>query len=285
MLGAITGDIIGAPYEHRYWSAQPGFELFGPGAKPTDDTVLTIAVAEHCLAPELDLEEALRRAYHRAPTVGFSKMFKRWVQGTLTEPYRSFGNGSAMRVSPIAWTHDTLDDVVAAARLSALPTHGHPEGIRGAEVIAGAIFLARTGSSRDDIRVLGAARVHLGDRPGADQETGGVPDMSGDGACGAGLILGDGQLRGSHSACRSHRRRHRHPRRDHRQRGRGVLRGRAGGAHRRGLAPPQAVDALHRGGVLCSVHAISGSVPVMLDPIRHPHEPDVLFDTDLAPGR
>ena len=158
MLGAITGDIIGAPYEHRYWSAQPGFELFGPGAKPTDDTVLTIAVAEHCLAPELDLEEALRRAYHRAPTVGFSKMFKRWVQGTLTEPYRSFGNGSAMRVSPIAWAHDTLDDVVAAARLSALPTHGHPEGIRGAEVIAGAIFLARTGSSRDDIRAFSEQR-------------------------------------------------------------------------------------------------------------------------------
>lgn len=157
MLGAIAGDIIGSIYE-----ADPikttDFPLFGDGCRVTDDTVLTLAVADALLdgAGSGDLTTLYIDSFHEwfadYPYAGFGQTFFQWAAGRMREPYGSFGNGSAMRVSPVAYAFDTLDDVVAEARRSAVVTHNHSEGIRGAQAVAAAIFLARTGKSKPDIR-------------------------------------------------------------------------------------------------------------------------------------
>ena len=152
MLGAIAGDIIGSVYEGWSGGMSPDFRpLFDPLARFTDDTVLTVAVAESLLrgGDLVDVLKAYARAY---PRVGYGGTFLRWARSDDRRPYNSWGNGSAMRVSPVGHAHDTLETVVATARATAEVTHNHPEGIKGAQATAAAVFLARTGSGKDAIR-------------------------------------------------------------------------------------------------------------------------------------
>jgi len=150
MLGAIAGDMIGKPYEGVPIKTVD-FPLFGLGSRFSDDTVLTVAIADALLTERayVDVVHEYGRMY---PRCGFSRQFSYWLRSGSREPYGSFGNGSAMRVSPVAWRHDTLDDVLDEAERSAAITHDHPEGIRGALATAAAVFLARTGASKDAIR-------------------------------------------------------------------------------------------------------------------------------------
>lgn len=155
MYGAILGDIIGSPYEFDMGDKRKEFPLFGKGAAFTDDTVMTVAVAE-ALLDEGELRKNLIRRmqqYGKAyPDAGYGLRFARWLHSLNPKPYNSFGNGSAMRVSPVAWLYDDLNTVRETARITAEVTHNHPEGIKGAEATAAVIFLARTGSTKDQIR-------------------------------------------------------------------------------------------------------------------------------------
>jgi ADP-ribosylglycohydrolase len=150
MLGAIAGDVIGSVHE-RARTKTKDFSLFVPESTFTDDTVLTIAVAESLLRPR-DYVDALHDYFHAYPDAGYGGTFFRWCVDKEREPYNSWGNGSAMRVSPVAYARDTLEDVLAEAKRSAEVTHNHEHGIRGAQATAAAIFLARTGSSKEQIR-------------------------------------------------------------------------------------------------------------------------------------
>lgn len=160
MLGAIIGDMVGSPYEFRPWQGPAGaFPLFSPRSRFTDDTVMTVAVARGLMAAcgdEAACREAIidamhdyGRAYSRA---GYGQRFFRWLMTRSREPYNSFGNGSAMRVSPVGWLCDSLEETERYAALSAAVTHDHPEGIKGACAVATAIFLARDGAGREGIR-------------------------------------------------------------------------------------------------------------------------------------
>lgn len=159
MYGAILGDIIGSPYEFDQGDKTKDFPLFCPRSTYTDDTVMTIAVADAFMNSSED-EDMIRQQlvqtlqdYGQAfPDAGYGGRFCLWLLYGMTEPYNSFGNGSAMRVSSVAWLYDDLDTVRRMARLSAEVTHNHPEGIKGAEATAAAIFLARTGSTKAEIK-------------------------------------------------------------------------------------------------------------------------------------
>ena len=161
MYGAILGDIIGSPFEFDRGNKTKDFELFSPGATFTDDTVMTIAVCEGLLDAGLDNTEevqkrllihSLKKWGARYPHAGYGARFSWWLEQKQPNPYNSFGNGSAMRVSSVAWLYNSLDRVRQAARLTAEITHNHPEGIKGAEATAVAIFLARTGHTKAEIR-------------------------------------------------------------------------------------------------------------------------------------
>ncbi len=155
MLGAIAGDIIGSVYEGKVaWQSArtPHFKpLFHPKARFTDDTVLTVAVAESILhgGDLVDLFKDYARSY---PGAGYGGTFRRWAESEDREPYQSWGNGSAMRVSPVGYAYDSLDEVLLRARWTAEVTHDHPEAIKGAQATAAAVFLARTGSDKEQIR-------------------------------------------------------------------------------------------------------------------------------------
>jgi ADP-ribosylglycohydrolase len=150
MIGAIAGDIIGSAYEwHNIKSKE--FELFSPRSKFTDDTVLTVAVAD-CILNNKDYAKTLKEYGRKYPHAGYGGNFNRWLLSDDLGPYNSFGNGSAMRVSPVGFAFDTLDKVLSEAKRSAEVTHDHPEGIKGAQATAGAIFLARTGKDKKEIR-------------------------------------------------------------------------------------------------------------------------------------
>jgi type I restriction enzyme M protein len=159
MLGAIIGDIVGSPYEFGSEKTKD-FLLFQPSCRPTDDSVMTIAVGCACVSSncsdEWEFKQTLirmmRELGHQYPDAGYGETFYRWVLGYFDEPYGSFGNGSAMRVSPVAWAVDTLEEVETLAKWSAEITHDHPEGIKGAQAVAAAIFLARTGADKEEIR-------------------------------------------------------------------------------------------------------------------------------------
>jgi ADP-ribosylglycohydrolase len=150
MLGAIAGDIIGSVYEADNIRATQ-FPLFDYECTFTDDTVLTVALADSILtgAPYVD---KLKEYYGRYPHAGYGGKFIMWARSNRREPYNSWGNGAAMRVSPAAWAYDSLDQVLEGAERSAAVTHNHPEGIKGARAVAAAVFLARTGKSKDEIR-------------------------------------------------------------------------------------------------------------------------------------
>jgi ADP-ribosylglycohydrolase len=156
MLGAIAGDVIGAPYEHHRIKRKD-FPLFSHLSRFTDDTVLTVAVADVVLEGG-DYGAALCRWGNRYPQAGYGGLFRAWLERPGTAPYGSFGNGSAMRVSPVAWAFDTADDVLREAQRSAAPTHDHPEGVKGAQATALGVFLARTGASKETVREEIAAR-------------------------------------------------------------------------------------------------------------------------------
>ena len=159
MLGAIIGDIIGSPYEFGSDKSKT-FPLFMPGCRPTDDSIMTIAVACACAEANCNneyefkhiLTEKMRQIGRQYPDAGYGKMFYRWLMDDDGEPYGDYTNGSAMRVSPVAWAAQTLVSAERLARWSAEITHDHPEGIRGAQAVAAAVFLARTGASKNEIR-------------------------------------------------------------------------------------------------------------------------------------
>ena len=150
MLGAITGDIIGSYYEfHKIKTKE--FELFHPKSKFTDDTVLSMAIAKSIMDKEPYLDNIVDFGL-RYFEVGYGGSFKAWLKSDEHLPYNSWGNGSAMRVSPIAWAFDAKVKVLQEARKSAEITHNHPEGIKGAEATALAIFMARKGASKEEIQ-------------------------------------------------------------------------------------------------------------------------------------
>ena len=159
MLGAIIGDIIGSPYEFSSDKIK-SFPLFIPDCRPTDDSIMTIAVG--CACAEADcyneynfkrvLAERMREIGLQYPNAGYGERFYQWMILNESSAYGGYTNGSAMRVSPTAWAVDTLEDVERLAKWSAEITHSHPEGIKGAQAVAAAVFLARTGSSKDEIR-------------------------------------------------------------------------------------------------------------------------------------
>ena len=161
MYGAILGDIIGSPYEFDRGNKTKDFPLFLADSTFTDDTVMAIAVAEAFLdaqgATDMDwirrrVISCLHKYGQMYPDAGYGGRFAMWLFLGGTEPYNSFGNGSAMRVSSVAWLYHDLETVRQMARLSAEVTHNHPEGIKGAEATASAIFLARTGSTKAEIK-------------------------------------------------------------------------------------------------------------------------------------
>ena len=164
MYGAILGDIIGSPYEFDRGRKTKDFPFFDRGASFTDDSVMTIAVADALMQAEdrnvIDDESAVKALLidsmhkwgHKYPNAGYGGRFRTWLRHNECEPYNSWGNGSAMRVSSVGWMFDDLETTRKVARWTAEVTHNHPEGVRGAEATACAVFLARTGSSKEEIR-------------------------------------------------------------------------------------------------------------------------------------
>ncbi len=150
MIGAIAGDIIGSVHEYSGTKTK-AFELFDPDCRFTDDTVLTVAVADSLLTgtPYVDKYHEYFRDY---PQAGYGMMFTTWAAERRREPYNSWGNGSAMRVSAVGYSSVSMDGVLAEAKRSADPTHNHPEGVRGAQATAAAVFLARTGKTKAEIK-------------------------------------------------------------------------------------------------------------------------------------
>lgn len=159
MLGAVFGDIAGSVYEfantHDY-----DFPLLCRGSEPTDDTYMTLAVAKALCRTYGEDDNVIRKALtedmHQIgrmyPRAGYGGMFSGWLRDRNPQPYNSFGNGSAMRVSPAGWLYPTMEETLHAAELSAEVTHNHPEGIKGAKAIAAAVYLARCGASKQQIK-------------------------------------------------------------------------------------------------------------------------------------
>ena len=140
MLGAIIGDIVGSKYEFNN-TFDYDFEMFGEGCDFTDDTICTVAIADAILNGRSYQESLLdwcRR--YPSPKGAYGGRFAGWIHSLDPQPYNSFGNGSAMRVSPVAWLFDNLSQVLEEAEKTALPTHNHPEGIKGAKAVAHAIW-------------------------------------------------------------------------------------------------------------------------------------------------
>jgi len=150
MLGAISGDVIGSVHEGSETKTKD-FPLFVANSQFTDDTVLTVAVAEHLLSGR-SYVDLFHEYFHAYPRAGYGGSFIRWALERRRTPYNSWGNGSAMRVSPVGLAGASLEEILAGARESAEVTHNHPEGIRGAQATAVAIFLARSGWTKTDIK-------------------------------------------------------------------------------------------------------------------------------------
>ena len=150
MLGAIAGDIIGSVYEAVPIKTPFFYPLFDPRCRPTDDTVLTVALADSILTGA-DYGDKLREYFRLYPHAGYGGTFVRWAALRCRTPYNSWGNGSAMRVSPVGFAYDTLDEVLLRARQSAEVTHNHPEGVKGAQATAAAVFLARDRTPKEEI--------------------------------------------------------------------------------------------------------------------------------------
>ena len=161
MYGAILGDIIGSPYEFDIGNKSMEFPLFSERSHFTDDTVMTFAIAEVFLDDDLPMNdevirqrliESMQRYGKLYPRAGYGGMFRHWLKSDNPQPYGSYGNGSAMRVASVAWLFNDFSLMQLMARLSAEVTHNHPEGIKGAEATASAIYLARTGCTKSEIK-------------------------------------------------------------------------------------------------------------------------------------
>ncbi|GHT23901.1 hypothetical protein FACS189430_07930 [Bacteroidia bacterium] len=152
LIGAVAGDVIGSVYERRGNNIKTTcFPLFSADCRFTDDTVLTVAVAD-CILNGKDFAQTIWDYGRRYRNAGYGKRFREWLDSDQPRPYYSYGNGSAMRVSAVGFAADTLDEALKVAKQSAEVTHNHPEGVKGAQATAAAIFLARTGSSKPEIR-------------------------------------------------------------------------------------------------------------------------------------
>lgn len=161
VYGAILGDIIGSPYEFDRGEKTKEFELFPAHARFTDDTVMTIAVAEALIGLGVDADEEhvkadvvrfMRHWGRNYLLVGYGGLFRKWLVMNDPQPYSSFGNGAAMRVSSVGWLYDSLSRTSEVARWTAEVTHNHPEGVKGAETVASAIYLGRMGHSKEEIK-------------------------------------------------------------------------------------------------------------------------------------
>jgi ADP-ribosylglycohydrolase len=150
LIGALAGDIIGSRFE-RYNIKSTEFDLFQRSSHFTDDTVLTIATAESILNKS-SIAEAFQKYGRRYPNAGYGGTFYRWIFEENPQPYNSWGNGSAMRVSPVGHAYSSEEEVLEQAKKSAEVSHNHEEGIKGAQATAMCVFLARTGHSKDEIR-------------------------------------------------------------------------------------------------------------------------------------
>ena len=150
MLGAIAGDIIGSVYEANPIKTTD-FTLFSEYSRFTDDTVLTVANA-HALMEDIDYATAYRAYGRRYPAAGYGGTFINWLMTDDAPPYNSWGNGSAMRVSPEGYAGDSMEAVLAEAAKSAAVTHNHPEGIKGAQAVSATVFMGRRGRTKKEIR-------------------------------------------------------------------------------------------------------------------------------------
>lgn len=156
MLGAIIGDMAGSKHEFRVGKIDSyNFPFFEEGSFMTDDSILTLAVMDGAVrglndpeASRIEIAKSFKLYARTHAHRGYGGRFRAWFGSDSLEGYNSLGNGAAMRVSPIAYLYDNLEDVEKYAEISAMPTHDHPEGIRGARAIAGAIFLALNGASK-----------------------------------------------------------------------------------------------------------------------------------------
>lgn len=159
MLGAIIGDIVGSIYEFESEKSKD-FELFTPQSRLTDDSFMTLAVGCACAKADLCDEEDfkswvvyyMRKIGREFPAAGYGYNFAMWLRSDFMGAYNSFGNGSAMRVSPVAWVAKSLSEAETLAKWSAEVTHNHSEGIKGAQAVAAAIYLARTRKSKEEIK-------------------------------------------------------------------------------------------------------------------------------------
>lgn len=158
MIGAIIGDIVGSRFEWNNLKSKD-FELFTPACEPTDDSIMTLAIAKaliSCKSDYTDLGEKavywMRKIGRRYPYCGYGGRFIEWMFSDDPQPYHSFGNGAAMRVSACGFIAKSLDEAKQLSKSVTEVTHDHPEGIKGAEATAAAIYLARTGKTPDEIR-------------------------------------------------------------------------------------------------------------------------------------
>ena len=164
MLGAVVGDVIGSTY-HSGGMKSEDFELFTEESLPTDDTVLTLAAADAlmmsmCLRSDRttganfaeNMKSSLRTLCRHYGHIRYGKGFSGWLKAKYPHPFSSRGNNPAVRVSPVSWAFDDLESVEWFAEISAVVTHDNPEALKGAQCVAGAVFLSRTGHSKDDIR-------------------------------------------------------------------------------------------------------------------------------------
>ena len=150
MIGALAGDIIGSVYEWNNIKTKD-FTLFRPECFFTDDSVLTVALAEAILRGS-DYEALMKKYYHRYPHAGYGGSFHKWARSSQSGPYNSWGNGAAMRISPAGFAFESLEEVLHQSRVYTALTHNHPEGIKGAQATATAIFLARNGADKLQIK-------------------------------------------------------------------------------------------------------------------------------------
>lgn len=166
MMGAIIGDIVGSRFEwHNY--RHKDFTLFHPKCRPTDDSIMTLAVAKAILAARPDYEDlpakavaAMQELGHAYPKAGYGRGFRAWLQSDHPEPYNSFGNGSAMRVSPAGFAARTEEEAQKLSLAVTAVTHNHPEGIKGAEAVAVLIYHARQGMAMEDLHELAQDRYY-----------------------------------------------------------------------------------------------------------------------------
>lgn len=159
MIGAIIGDIAGSRFEFVEENYRDkNFDFWGPGCTPTDDSFMTLAVAKALVLAKGDKEKlknnivfCMKSVAHDHPNTGWGGRFYNWLFKE-TKPYNSFGNGAGMRISPVGWVADSEEEVKALSKIVTEISHNHPEGLKGAEAVAMAVYLARTGKSKEHIR-------------------------------------------------------------------------------------------------------------------------------------